>query len=529
VTSLTAGGRQLLLRSGCGVECQSSPKDVACGVFVCRCCVTAALAGEVRLSDAILARCVSAALTLVGSVPWVDLDPDTPSVFRFGAQYRDELAPASITDRTIEPGFRPRTIGQELPIVAGIRGGLGPAQHISDPKVLHHDQVLTGGDLARLFVVKVLAPVRDLPVPSADGFPTSSAVVGAALRPLQSLLACPQLRGGGARPPWILHRRAVGQCREHRDTDIDTRLLAGCRQRIGRDIVTRQDQHPAAALTFDLDRLYPALDLAMRCDLHVPDALQIHAVALCVPAGAITVLGPLHTVKPRRPLEPRKTGSLPRPPHDTPRRRKRRFNMSAPYPPGPTRPAKPGASLTPIRPTTKNRPSPWSLLMGTMQFRAVDSPVGLLTLAGKDGRLRHLRMVDQTYEPNHDGWEADDNAFPDAVEQLEAYFAGDRTDFDLNLDLIGTEFQRRVWAALLTIPYGETRSYGEIARQIGSPGAFRAVGLANGHNPIGIIVPCHRVIGSNGSLTGYGGGLDRKRALLEMEKNRISPIPTLFD
>ncbi|MCV7041916.1 methylated-DNA--[protein]-cysteine S-methyltransferase [Mycolicibacterium moriokaense] len=163
-----------------------------------------------------------------------------------------------------------------------------------------------------------------------------------------------------------------------------------------------------------------------------------------------------------------------------------------------------------------------------LQFRAIDSPVGLLTLAGKNGRLRHLRMVDQTYEPSRDGWEVDDVAFPDAVEQLGAYFAGERTDFDLALDLVGTEFQRRVWAALLTIPYGETRSYGEIARQIGSPGAFRAVGLANGHNPIGIIVPCHRVIGSNGSLTGYGGGLDRKRALLDMEKKRVGAAPTLF-
>jgi methylated-DNA-[protein]-cysteine S-methyltransferase len=168
-------------------------------------------------------------------------------------------------------------------------------------------------------------------------------------------------------------------------------------------------------------------------------------------------------------------------------------------------------------------------VMETLQFRTVDSPVGPLTLAGEDRRLMHLRMVDQTYEPSHDGWEPDDEAFPEAVEQLEAYFAGDRTEFDLELDLVGTGFQRRVWTALLTIPYGETRSYGEIARQIGAPGAFRAVGLANGHNPIGIIVPCHRVIGSNGSLTGYGGGLDRKRALLELEKIRTSPIPTLFD
>jgi methylated-DNA-[protein]-cysteine S-methyltransferase len=167
--------------------------------------------------------------------------------------------------------------------------------------------------------------------------------------------------------------------------------------------------------------------------------------------------------------------------------------------------------------------------MTTLQCRTIDSPVGPLTLAGQGQRLRHLRMVDQTYEPTHDGWEPDDDAFPDTVEQLEAYFAGDRTTFEVQLDLVGTAFQRRVWAALMTIPYGETRSYGEIARQIGSPGAFRAVGLANGHNPIGIIVPCHRVIGSNGSLTGYGGGLDRKRALLELEKSRRPPIPTLFD
>jgi methylated-DNA-[protein]-cysteine S-methyltransferase len=157
-------------------------------------------------------------------------------------------------------------------------------------------------------------------------------------------------------------------------------------------------------------------------------------------------------------------------------------------------------------------------MMSVMQFRTMDSPVGPLTLAGKDGRLMHVRMADQTYEPSHGGWERDDTAFPDAVEQLEAYFAGERREFDVELELVGTNFQRRVWEALLTIPYGETRSYGQIADEIGSPGASRAVGLANGHNPIGIIVPCHRVIGANGSLTGYGGGLDRKRALLELER-----------
>lgn len=165
--------------------------------------------------------------------------------------------------------------------------------------------------------------------------------------------------------------------------------------------------------------------------------------------------------------------------------------------------------------------------METLQMRTVDSPVGLLTLAGSRGRLRHLRMVDQTYEPSRVGWEVDDAAFGDAVEQLAAYFAGDLIAFDLDLDLVGTEFQRRVWQALLTIPYGETRSYGAIATQLGSPGASRAVGLANGHNPVGIIVPCHRVIGANGNLTGYGGGLARKRHLLDMERARRTPA--LFD
>ena len=164
-----------------------------------------------------------------------------------------------------------------------------------------------------------------------------------------------------------------------------------------------------------------------------------------------------------------------------------------------------------------------------LRARTIDSPIGPLTLAGRDGRLMHLRMVDQTYEPRRDGWEVDDSVYPEAVAQLNAYFAGDLVDFDLDLELVGTEFQRRVWTALLTIPYGHTRSYGKIALQIGSPTASRAVGLANGHNPISVIVPCHRVIGANGSLTGYGGGLERKRHLLDIERSRTSPVATLFD
>jgi O-6-methylguanine DNA methyltransferase len=104
-----------------------------------------------------------------------------------------------------------------------------------------------------------------------------------------------------------------------------------------------------------------------------------------------------------------------------------------------------------------------------------------------------------------------------ATEQLQAYFAGQRRDFDLPLDLAGTAFQRSVWRALLDIPYGETRSYGFVAQAIGAPKAVRAVGAANGSNPIPIVVPCHRVIGAGGSLTGYGGGLALKRFLLELE------------
>jgi methylated-DNA-[protein]-cysteine S-methyltransferase len=162
--------------------------------------------------------------------------------------------------------------------------------------------------------------------------------------------------------------------------------------------------------------------------------------------------------------------------------------------------------------------------MTPTRSRTIDSPVGPLTLAGHGRTLTNLRMVDQTHPPPDQGaWENDPGAFPDAVEQLDAYFAGTLTTFDLLLDLQGTEFQRRVWRALQEIPYGETWSYGELAEHIGQPGAARAVGLANGRNPIGIVVPCHRVIGASGSLTGYGGGLERKRLLLQLERDHAEP------
>ena len=156
--------------------------------------------------------------------------------------------------------------------------------------------------------------------------------------------------------------------------------------------------------------------------------------------------------------------------------------------------------------------------MTSLQYRTVDSPVGPLTLAGVGSTLMHLRMAEQSHEPERSHWTpAGPGAFADVVEQLDAYFAGTLTDFDVDLQVVGTEFQQRVWAALRTIPYGQTRSYGQIAAQIGSPAASRAVGLANGRNPVSIIVPCHRVIGASGGLTGYGGGLDRKRILLALE------------
>ncbi|MGP9017492.1 methylated-DNA--[protein]-cysteine S-methyltransferase [Streptomyces sp. BR1] len=156
----------------------------------------------------------------------------------------------------------------------------------------------------------------------------------------------------------------------------------------------------------------------------------------------------------------------------------------------------------------------------TTTHTVMDSPYGQLTLVAEDGVLSRLHMEGQRHRPAEEtfGERDDDGPFPEVIRQLNAYFAGELTHFDLELDLRGTDFQRSVWEQLCRIPYGETRSYGELAEALGNPNASRAVGLANGKNPVGIIVPCHRVIGSSGSLTGYGGGLDRKQRLLAFEK-----------
>ncbi len=153
----------------------------------------------------------------------------------------------------------------------------------------------------------------------------------------------------------------------------------------------------------------------------------------------------------------------------------------------------------------------------------VPSPVGPLTIVAERGKITGLYMDAQRHAPGHGAFgppaDPEQEPFAAAAVQLQAYFDGKLTEFDLPLSLAGagTEFQRRVWAGLRAIPYGETVTYGELARRLGAPAASRAVGLANGKNPIAIVVPCHRVIGSDGGLTGYGGGLERKRFLLALE------------
>jgi methylated-DNA-[protein]-cysteine S-methyltransferase len=154
-------------------------------------------------------------------------------------------------------------------------------------------------------------------------------------------------------------------------------------------------------------------------------------------------------------------------------------------------------------------------------FTYLDSPIGPLLLTSNGAALTGLYMN----VPARDtprivaGGREDPNAapFPEAVRQLTQYFAGERRDFELPLAPCGTPFQQRVWQALTEIPYGVTWSYGQLAKRIGNPKASRAVGLANGSNPISILVPCHRVIGADGSLTGYGGGMERKQWLLAHE------------
>jgi len=158
-------------------------------------------------------------------------------------------------------------------------------------------------------------------------------------------------------------------------------------------------------------------------------------------------------------------------------------------------------------------------------YKIIASPVGLLKLVASSNGLtailwenddpNRVRLGALEHEPVHP-------VLLQAERELDDYFAGKRAVFNIELDMAGTDFQRRVWGALLTIPFGETRTYADVARQIGSPKAFRAVGAANGKNPVSIIVPCHRAIGSDGALHGFAGGLDAKRYLLALERQQAT-------
>jgi methylated-DNA-[protein]-cysteine S-methyltransferase len=157
-----------------------------------------------------------------------------------------------------------------------------------------------------------------------------------------------------------------------------------------------------------------------------------------------------------------------------------------------------------------------------LSYAYLESPIGTLLLAADANGLQQILFSTDGRPARPDPtWQEDAAALAEVVRQLNAYFAGELENFDLAVSPQGTPFQQKVWRELQKIPYGETLSYGELARRIGNPKACRAVGLANGSNPISIVIPCHRVIGSNGKLTGYGGGLPIKEKLLALEKRQL--------
>lgn len=154
----------------------------------------------------------------------------------------------------------------------------------------------------------------------------------------------------------------------------------------------------------------------------------------------------------------------------------------------------------------------------TLVFRRIESPVGPLAIAADETGLRHIEFHENRHPADRSDWRGGDNAILQATErQLNDYFAGTRRSFDLPLAPVGTAFQRSVWQALAEIPYGQTISYATLARRLGNPDATRAVGAANGRNPLPIVLPCHRVVGADGGLTGFGGGLPTKDFLLRLE------------
>lgn len=163
-----------------------------------------------------------------------------------------------------------------------------------------------------------------------------------------------------------------------------------------------------------------------------------------------------------------------------------------------------------------------SVSMTATSYTQIDSPVGRLLLVADDAGLRQIQFVNGRHRAQPEpAWREDRGPFQETIRQLREYFAGDLEEFNLPLAPEGTPFQLKVWRQLCDIKYGQTISYGELARRIGNPKASRAVGLANGSNPISIVIPCHRVIGSNGKLTGYGGGLPIKEKLLALERRQL--------
>ena len=162
-------------------------------------------------------------------------------------------------------------------------------------------------------------------------------------------------------------------------------------------------------------------------------------------------------------------------------------------------------------------------MSGTVEYVWMETPVGRLLVAGDDAGLRYVLFGEgRAAVGPQPGWREDGTGLAEVTRQLRAYFAGELRSFDLRLAPQGTPFQQNVWRELLNIPYGGTISYGELARRIGNPTGSRAVGLANGANPISVVIPCHRVIGSDGKLTGYGGGLKAKEWLLALERGEFA-------
>jgi methylated-DNA-[protein]-cysteine S-methyltransferase len=167
--------------------------------------------------------------------------------------------------------------------------------------------------------------------------------------------------------------------------------------------------------------------------------------------------------------------------------------------------------------------------MAMSTHTVIDSPIGVLTLVGADGALSGVYMENQSGMPDPSTFGARvSSGFEEATEQLGEYFAGQRQEFTLRTSLGGSEFQRRVWRTVTAIPYGRTWTYAELADAVGRPDRLRAVAATNGRNPIAVVVPCHRVVGSDGGLTGYSGGLTRKRFLLDLERPSAAQAGRLF-